>query len=171
MPRATNSTSKEQIRRSRMRALSRFAGGVESVQHLARRPMRQQWLVVEAFFTLWTAKVMLLGLPFERFRRLLQRPVRHPDNAPVERLGEVVWAVTRVSRCWSGKLTCLPQAIAVHSILARRHWDSRLEIGVGKNAAGEFEAHAWVEQDGHVIIGQLPDLERFTRLRERDPLK
>jgi hypothetical protein len=127
--------------------------------------------VAEAFFTLWTAKAMLWWLPFERLRSCLQRPVRNPDNVPVERLGEVVWAVKRVSRSWSTTLTCLPQAIAVHSILARRRWHSRLEIGVARNAAGEFEAHAWVELDGRVIIGQVPDLERFTRLRGCDPLK
>lgn len=107
---------------------------------------------------------MLMGLPFERLRRFLQRPVQNATKAPSEYVSEIVWAVDRVSRQWPTVFTCLPQAIAVHSLLARRHWDSELEIGVAKDDNGQFEAHAWVERGGRVIIGQVPNMERFARL-------
>jgi hypothetical protein len=159
-----NATPNRPTRDSRTQARSKFARSVGIGQRLLRRPLRQQWLVFEAFVTLWWVKAMLLSLPFERWRRYPQRPVRRSTTAPVERVNEIVWAVDRVSRHWSTVLTCLPQAIAVHSIMARRHWSSKLEIGVAKDADGRFDAHAWVEHGGQIIIGQLPNMERFARL-------
>jgi hypothetical protein len=159
-----NATPNQPTRDPRAHAPSKFARSVSIGQRLLRRPLRQQWLVIEAFVTLWWVKAMLLGLPFERWRRFLQRPLRRSATAPVECVNEIVWAVDRVSRRWSTLLTCLPQAIAVHSIMARRHWNSKLEIGVAKDADGRFDAHAWVEHGGQIIIGQVPNMERFARL-------
>jgi hypothetical protein len=59
--------------------------------------------------------------------------------------------------------TCLPRALAAGSLLARYGYDSTLRIGVARDD-GEFAAHAWVERDGVVTIGDLPDLGRFVPL-------
>ena len=49
-------------------------------------------------------------------------------------------------------------------MLARRGVASDLCIGVAKNELGHIQAHAWVEVDGQVVVGGLPDLSRFQRL-------
>jgi hypothetical protein len=58
--------------------------------------------------------------------------------------------------------TCLVRALAASRLLAQNGYKSTLHIGV-KRTDGVFEAHAWVEYDGRVIIdnGEAP---RFTRL-------
>ncbi len=60
--------------------------------------------------------------------------------------------------------TCLPQAMAARALLARRGIGSDLRIGVGKDARGRLQAHAWVEIEGRIIIGELPDMARYRRL-------
>ena len=161
---AMNSTSNERSRDPSSRGWANIKRNAGSVRRLATRSPGQNWLVVEAFITLWGAKAILRGLPFERVRRFLQRPGRGATPPPAVLVGDVVWAVDRVSRRWPTTLSCLPRAIAVHSILARRRFGSCLEIGVSKTESGGFEAHAWVELDGRVIIGQVPNLERFARV-------
>jgi hypothetical protein len=49
-------------------------------------------------------------------------------------------------------------------MLSRRGWPSTLEVGVARDERGVFQAHAWVEHAGQVIVGQLPDLSRFAKL-------
>jgi hypothetical protein len=49
-------------------------------------------------------------------------------------------------------------------LLNRARCDAKLVIGVAKNQFQELEAHAWIEVQGRVVIGQLHDLERFTPL-------
>lgn len=149
-----------------MLVLLKFVRSIAPVKRLLRRPLRQQWLAIEAALTLWSVKAMLVGLPFERWRHIMQRPPPLPSKEPpsTERVAEIVWAVDRISQRWPSSLTCLPRAIAVRCMLARRRWNCRLEIGVGRDAVGRFEAHAWVEYGDQVIIGNVPSLGRYTKL-------
>lgn len=61
-------------------------------------------------------------------------------------------AVMRVSRFVPGA-TCLSQSLATKILLAHRGFDSSLKIGVDA-AADRLQAHAWVECDGEVVIGE-----------------
>jgi Transglutaminase-like superfamily len=49
-------------------------------------------------------------------------------------------------------------------LLRRRGFVTDLRIGVMRGDSGRLEAHAWVELDGRILIGQTPSLERFERL-------
>jgi hypothetical protein len=49
-------------------------------------------------------------------------------------------------------------------MMQRRHWPTTLRLGVARSAEGKFEAHAWIEHNGRVIMGLVQDLERFTQL-------
>jgi hypothetical protein len=76
--------------------------------------------------------------------------------------GRVVEAVRRASR-HVPRATCLTQAIASEIMLARHGHSSNLRIGVTKDAKGVFGAHAWLEVQGRVVIGDV-DLENYTVL-------
>ena len=61
--------------------------------------------------------------------------------------------------------TCLPQALAAEALLTRGGLPADLRIGVMKEASGKLLAHAWVESDGRVVVGDLPGgLDVYTRL-------
>jgi len=62
--------------------------------------------------------------------------------------------------------SCLTQALATRTLLMKRGQVSSLSLGVDKNANG-FEAHAWVEVNGRIIIGKLPRHHRFAVLDSR----
>ncbi|WP_162562421.1 lasso peptide biosynthesis B2 protein [Salinigranum rubrum] len=87
-------------------------------------------------------------------------PVPSTEAPTVDRL---VWAVDVASRTVPVETTCLPRALTGSALLARYGYASTLRIGV-RREGGEFAAHAWVERDGRVVLGDLPDLEMFVPL-------
>jgi len=127
----------------------------------------------------WVGAVRLglLILPFRTVQWLLSRMAHpgafrrhHPPVDTVE-MGRIVQAVSTAGRYLAAN--CLPQALATHAILSRRGVPVLLRIGAARNTVGAFSAHAWVEHDGKVLIGQLEDLQRYVPLLpsgERLPL-
>lgn len=62
--------------------------------------------------------------------------------------------------------SCLTQALAGQVLLNQHDAPALLRIGVAKNEQGTFQAHAWVESQGRILIGNSPELFRYTRLTE-----
>ena len=131
---------------------------------LAALPARDRRLLLEAGWRLLAAQVALWLRPRStRAAVVAGAPQRAPQPGSADRLA---WAVRAVARRlptpWRG---CLPQAVAVRAMLARRGLPARLVIGVRRTAAaGPLEAHAWVESDGRVVVGWLADLPSFLPL-------
>jgi len=75
----------------------------------------------------------------------------------------IAWAVTTASRIVP-RATCLTQAVAAKRLLERHGYDCALQFGVVKESAHELRAHAWLESDGRIILGQKSSGE-FTPLR------
>jgi hypothetical protein len=123
-------------------------------------------MAIEAFGTMAVIKLALRFLAFERWRRWLHRATRADARAlpNLETATRVVRAVNRATSVLPTDVSCLPRAISVHLMLARRGHGSALQLGVNRDATGKFEAHAWVEYGGEVIIGDVPDLGRYMRL-------
>lgn len=127
-------------------------------------------VTLEALAALWCARVALWVLPYRRVQRwYLLEPLRSPPLATSEkRLATsraVAYSLSRASRLVLGA-TCLPQAFAARRLLMRRGVACDVRFGVARAPDGRFDAHAWVEVDARVVIGDLPDLERFSRLPE-----
>ncbi|NEQ84407.1 MAG: lasso peptide biosynthesis B2 protein, partial [Moorea sp. SIO2I5] len=59
---------------------------------------------------------------------------------------------------------CLARALTSYTLMVQYGYVPQLRIGVAKGESGQLEAHAWVENQGLVVIGQLPDLTRFKTL-------
>jgi hypothetical protein len=74
----------------------------------------------------------------------------------------IVWAVGAAGRLVP-RTTCLARALAAQALLARRGHASELRLGVAGGAGRVFEAHAWLERDGRVLIGGPVD-ERYVPL-------
>jgi len=151
-----------------MPAWSRLTADLRRVARLAERSPRERALVVEAALHLVAAKAMLRWVPFERWRGALQHaPEQRLRVTPGERqLAQLVWAVNGVGARFPERLNCLPRALAMRWMMQRRRWPNTLELGVARDPEGKFEAHAWLEHDGRVIMGLVPNLERFVKLPE-----
>ncbi len=124
-------------------------------------------LLIQTAVLLSGIRLGLRFLSFPALRRILDKISKTALNstqAYESTLNRVVWAVDIVSKYMPGGIKCLARALATQVLLARRGYLVELQIGVAKNEAGQLEAHAWIESQGSVVIGNLKDLGRYTRL-------
>jgi hypothetical protein len=116
---------------------------------------------------IWIIRIGLWVIPFPRMRRLVSTATaRARSNRAASEVNvganlpksfwQLVWAIGVVSR-WVPQATCLTQALAAQVLLARAGHKATVHIGVAKDVSGKFEAHAWVEAYGRVVIGGAPD--------------
>lgn len=113
---------------------------------------------------LWI-KAGLSLLPFKVFRKWyyrLSKPGRVEQVSP-DQMQRTVWAVDTAANLLPFELLCLPRALATKYLL-RNTPALTLEIGIEINPAKQFEAHAWVEQNGNIIIGRWPDTVSYKRI-------
>jgi len=125
----------------------------------ARLTASEQGLLLEAWLQTTAVRLALWTLPFRLVRRL--RWDKTPVLSKIPSPERMAWAVAVASR-YVPKATCLVQALAGQALLARRGQASRLHIGVAK-PEGLFEAHAWLEWEGHVLLGGS-EADRYTGL-------
>lgn len=119
-------------------------------------------ILTRTVVTLGAARLATWVLPFALGRRLLvgKRRARTPSVTREQ----ITWAMARAQRVVP-RATCLPQALAAEALLTRGGLAADLQIGVMKTADGKLLAHAWVESDGRIVVGELPEgLGKYTRL-------
>jgi hypothetical protein len=131
-----------------------------------RLSAQNQLLLLKSFFVLAAIRAGLSLLPFQTLRQLLRfftpAPSAFTEQDPAAML-RVSYAVKTISRYIPGA-SCLTQALAAHMLLARIGQPAALRIGVARSEEGKFQAHAWVESQGRIVVGKLPDLRRYAVL-------
>jgi transglutaminase superfamily protein len=137
---------------------------------MIRRFLRLSWsdqrLIVRMVLLLTAIRAGLWLLPFDVLRRRLRTgfPLgtfpSAPIVVPVERLARLVAASSRVVP----GATCLTQSLAVQFLLTRAGYASVIRLGVARNDACGFEAHAWVDCHGQVLLDHPADIARYTVL-------
>ena len=139
---------------------------------VARRSPTAWRLAWRALRVVVWVRVALWRWPYARVReRLVRRRVASRRAPPlwagdrdVAREPEALaWAVRAAARRVP-RASCLTQALALDTLLTEADLDGIVRIGVARRPDGSFEAHAWVEHDGRVLIGGVPDLGRFSVL-------
>jgi hypothetical protein len=124
-------------------------------------------LLLITFTLLGTIRLGLWLLPFRTWRRLLSRimqPKSKLQGANPASINQVVWAVSVASHYMPGGVKCLARALATQVLLSQQGHTADLYIGVAKGEEKQLEAHAWVESQGQVVIGDLSNLSSFTPL-------
>ena len=108
-------------------------------------------LVTEAVVLVTAVRLGLSVLGFRPLRRVLARLGHHRVAVPLSS-GRIGWAVRAAARRVPRARTCLVEAIAAETLLARHGYTTQLRIGVARSGAG-IDAHAWLEQDGRPVFG------------------
>lgn len=117
-------------------------------------PAERRFLII-AWLWLGFFRVALWLLPFQRVNRLMERMSRNMGGRPgvhPKAAGQIAAAIRRASRLVP-QATCLPQALAALAMLKRLGLPAELHIGVAKDEAGRFQAHAWVGSAGSSVVG------------------
>jgi hypothetical protein len=73
-------------------------------------------------------------------------------NSDKQTVIEIIRAVRFASR-YVPYASCLTQALAARKLLGEYGQTAELKIGVTKSD-GDFEAHAWLEIDGRIVLGK-----------------
>ncbi|HVT03012.1 MAG TPA: lasso peptide biosynthesis B2 protein [Thermoanaerobaculia bacterium] len=63
------------------------------------------------------------------------------------------------------RLSCLPRALALRTLLRFAGWDARLRIGVQKESTEVFSGHAWVEVESVVVLDTTANVAHYHALR------
>jgi hypothetical protein len=91
----------------------------------------------------------------ERFARAGKRPAGTAGEA------EIVRAV-RLSSRYVPRASCLVQALTTQILMGRNGHPVQVHIGVALNRESGFRAHAWVESQGRVLVGQVEELASYS---------
>lgn len=109
-----------------------------------------------AGLTLLVARIAVWTLPSAYVLRVTT------GREPARRLnGRTRWVVTAPRVIWSVRSAarripfsnCLTQALAGRFLLARFGYPSKIRVGVRRDEQAEFQAHAWLEHAGDIVIG------------------
>ena len=126
-------------------------------------------LLAITFVLLAAIRLGLWLLPFRNLLKLLQKISKpdfllSPEDKSQISASKIVWAVNAASRYMPGGVKCLARALTAQVLMNYHGHTPELRIGVAKGEGGKLEAHAWIEYQGRVAIGYLPDLSRFIPL-------
>ena len=131
-----------------------------------RLPSIERWLLVKAAIFLVLVR---LGFFLFSFKTLLNQiecvKSKRRWTSNNGRIGSdrIAWAVLVASR-YIPFTKCLAQAIVTQILFARYGYTAQLQIGVAKDGKGRLKAHAWVESQGRIVIGDLKDIFRYSLL-------
>jgi hypothetical protein len=123
-------------------------------------------LVLRSFLLVLFIRLLLWLVPARLLQRLFtSNPTETGENSGNDwsEITKIVRSVRSVSR-FVPRATCLTQALAASLLIRRSGQRSELKIGVAKNEQSQLIAHAWLETDGRIILGELPDQSRFVAL-------
>ena len=136
----------------------------------ARLRPADKWLFFRIFALLVRVRLALWLRPFNCVRESALRLGERRVSDIANRLSaHDLTSLVTAAACYIPRATCLTQALVADAILRRFGYAPELKIGVGRGDANRFQAHAWVELDGHVVIGNLPTLAEYTPLPVTPP--
>jgi hypothetical protein len=122
-----------------------------------------QCLLVRSIILVSTITLGLRLLPFQLLRRTLagvsaRPPQLRGNKVPAAR---IAWAVKAACR-YVPAADDLPRALTTQTMLQRRGYPAKIYIGLARAPEGRLEARAWVESEGEILVGGLPDLAQPT---------
>ncbi len=122
-------------------------------------------LLINTFLLLLSIRFGLWLLPFQSLLQLLSKvsqPLNSNQNIYTKDLNKIINAVNVSSRYMPGGAKCLARALTTQILMNRYGYFPEFRIGIAKGEGSRLEAHAWIEYQGKVVIGNLQDLSRFT---------
>jgi hypothetical protein len=124
-------------------------------------------LLMKTFLLLNLVRFLFLFLQFPRLQKILTKlgTRRSSSNGTLPlSVKQIVWAIELSTQFSPGGAKCLARALTMQTLMQQQGYDSQLQIGVIHQPTEEFQAHAWIEYQGEIVIGMLPDLEKYKAL-------
>ena len=120
--------------------------------------------LAEAWWCLLAVDLGLRLVPYPRVERLFRRAPREGSRpGAASAVARCVWAAGAASRHHLWPMRCLPHALCLRRLLARRGIVGVLRIGVARDE-DRLLAHAWVEWEGKPLGEREDSIARFEPL-------
>ena len=130
------------------------------IRQFGTLPARKRRLLLRAIALVAVVRIALWTLPFRWVRLVVGRKRAVSPELATIRVEHLAWAVQAAARRIPGA-SCLTQAISLQYLMTLAGHDAEVHIGVAKDAARGFQAHAWVEHGGAILLGDDGDLGRY----------
>lgn len=130
-------------------------------------------LLIMTLIILATIRLGLWLMPFRTLLKLIAKinqPSDRPQVTNPVSVRKIACSVNAVCRYMPG-VKCLARALTTQVLMSRHSLACELRIGVAKAEGGKLEAHAWIEYQGLIVIGNLQDLSRFMPLPSLEGVK
>ena len=111
--------------------------------------------VVEAWFRLLGVRLLLYLRPAVTVKTYRQSK---PGKKKTSSTAELIYAIKLAAKYCPGA-SCLVQALAAKAMLASYGHSADLCIGVSQVSG--FKAHAWLELENHIILGDIDNLSEY----------
>ena len=134
---------------------------IRKLRVYCRLSRQERRLAMKSIVLVALVRLGLWVMPFQTLQRAseyLGRTRRRRGNAAGTR--EIVWSVRLASR-YVPRATCLVQALAAQILLGRNGHAGQVHIGVAVDPERGFRAHAWVENEGEILIGGSEELDGY----------
>ena len=103
---------------------------------------------------LWLVPFRTMRSICEKFAQGGKRPAGTAPEADIVR-------AVRLSSRYVPRASCLVQALTTQILMGRNGHPVQVHIGVALNRESGFRAHAWVESQGRVLVGQVEELASY----------
>lgn len=129
-------------------------------------PFSERLIIVKSAILLVLIRLGLFLFSFKTLLRIVEwikiksRQASHINGIGSDR---IAWAVVVTSR-YIPFTKCLAQALVTQVLYSRYGYTAHLRIGVAKDGPEKLKAHAWVESQGKIVIGDLKNLSQFSPL-------
>lgn len=137
---------------------------MKQVIKFGKLPIQEKLLFVEALLFSYSAKVLLLLLPFKYCLKFVSNDNCKHIEPDVWELKQIKRAVYRTNGLafWDNK--CLVMSLASRWMLQRRRIPSQISLGVAFDEKNNLIAHAWLQTSEYEIIdkgGNYHELYQF----------
>jgi hypothetical protein len=140
---------------------------MRKLRSFLRMRSRDRILLLMTFILMATIRLGLWLLPFRLLLKLhtkMMYLIPKASNPKQVSLANIIAYINLSTRYMPGGAKCLARALTTQILMHRYNHLGELRLGVAKSTTGNLEAHAWIEHQGQVIIGNLEDLPRFIPL-------
>lgn len=125
---------------------------------------QERLFFVNTFLLLGGVRLGLWLLSYQKLLHLLDQFSTVNSGYREIKLDDIVRAVNISTRYMPGGAKCLARALTTQVLMKRQSYMPQLHIGVAKGEQGQLEAHAWIEYDQKIIIGELQNLSQYMPL-------
>ena len=129
-------------------------------------PLAEKVLYAEAFPVVVLTGFIVRVVPFRFLRKsLVKRLSTNTSTRPADltEIQKIVRSVDFFSR-FHPFASCLTRSLSALLLIKFNGEHAILKIGVAKDEDKSFKAHAWLESNGRIIIGELPSKSQYTVL-------